>query len=144
MTRGEILALESGAVLDELVATKVMGWRWDTDWNCNIPPEQTAKPWYMWTDWQLDESGELFRKPIRENYVDGIAYSGDSSRIIMPNWSRDWGAAGRVLEKMKLAVGPSTVEGLWYSTLLGSKKEGAEAQTPQVAICRAALLAMLD
>lgn len=96
----DIDKMEAGREMDLRVA-EMMGWRWDGDWGCLIPPEQIARPSEMWTDWHAGlHSYEVYREPVKENLVSGIVYSGDSSKIIMPQWSTDIAAAWEVAEKM--------------------------------------------
>jgi len=84
--------------LDVQVAVEVMGWHWDDDWNCYIPPEQKAKPSEMWR--LAVDVGRYVEEPIPENHVPGIAYNGLATQIIMPAWSSDIAAAWKVLERM--------------------------------------------
>lgn len=86
--------------LDVRVA-EAMGWHWDDDWGCLIPPEQKAKPSEMWTDWIDDGNGDKYREPIKCHSVIGIVYSGNFTKIILPEYSSDITVAWRVVEWMR-------------------------------------------
>jgi len=150
----DIDQMEAGPELDALVVEKVMGWRWDEDWGCLIPPEQTAKPSEMWTDWQKEwdaetRSYEVYREPVRENLVSGIVYSGDSSKIITPRYSTDIAAAWEVALRM-IRVPYSYEFYLCQQTdgwdvsfqHPGDKGGQAHGETASLAVCRAALKAV--
>lgn len=127
MTRDEILKMPAGRELDALVATKVLGYTYD--------PES-------WVEWGItspdgNREGELFLR----------AYSTDIA------------AALEVVEKMRgdnWRFGCSSREfgtgDNWWAWLENpphwessdTKSATAEADTLPLAICRAALLAMLD
>ena len=151
MNENEIRNMEAGCTMDALVAERVMGWRYSPGWECHIPPEQIAMPDEMWTDWQHD-AGEFWKEPIKEHHVSGIVYSGDFSKIIMPQWSRDIAAAWEVVEKMAELIGPISVawgsfgtEGNMASVMaLVGIPPGVVAPTAPLAICRAALLAVME
>jgi len=85
--------------LDERVA-RAMGWHWDDDWGCLIPPEQTGKPEEMWTDWIDNGYGEEHRAPIKANIVSGTVYNGNFTKIILPEFSSDIAATWQVVEWM--------------------------------------------
>jgi hypothetical protein len=115
MTREEILSMEAGRELDALVAVEVMGWHNDHE-----------VPYYDW----VQESNEVIH--------------------ISKRWSpsSDIGAAWEVVEKM-IANG-------WWNTDIGfgsgivvsfddgSTTHQAKADTAPLAICRAALLAVME
>ena len=86
--------------LDVRVA-EAMGWRWDDDWECLIPPEQKAKPAEMWTDWLDNGDGDEYREPVKANTVSGIVYNGNFTKIHLPEFSTDISAAWQVVEWMK-------------------------------------------
>jgi len=84
--------------LDVRVA-EVMGWHWDDDWGCLIPPEQKAKPDEMWTGWHRDNADDdLHRQPVPEAVVSGIVYDGNLSKIVLPEYSTDNDIAAAVME----------------------------------------------
>lgn len=92
--------------LDATVA-EVMGWHWDDDWGCLIPPEQTAKPREMWTDWQTDGI-DTWREPIKGHAVSGIVYNGNFTKVILPEYSAGI-AAARTMEDWIAAQ-----NGVWW------------------------------
>ena len=78
---------------------EAMGWRWDDAWGCLIPPEQTAGPDEMWTDWHYDHEGDdLHREPAPGAAISGIVYNGNFTKIILPEHSTDIAAAWPLLE----------------------------------------------
>ena len=84
--------------LDVQVA-QAMGWHWDDEWGCLIPPEQKAKPAELWTDWQYDgDDDSWWRKPTPGTAVSGIVYNGDMSKIILPEFGADI-VASRTMER---------------------------------------------
>lgn len=97
--------LQPGPELNELIAERVLDWHYDSDWDCLIPPEQVTKPPDMWTDWQRkkDENGEYYvcREPVGSAHVSGVRYSGNSTKIMLPDFSRDIAAAWLVIERMQ-------------------------------------------
>ncbi len=83
--------------LDVQVA-EAMGWHWDDDWGCLIPPEQKAKPDEMWLDWQYDkETHESWRDPALGAAISGIVYNGNFTKIHLPEYGSDI-AAARIME----------------------------------------------
>lgn len=102
--------------LDVLVA-KAMGWRWDDDWGCLIPPEQIAKPDEMWTDWQWHVDGGSYRVPVKKHYVSGIKYNGNLTKVVLPHYITDI-AAARVMEDWLEGKGPDQIKA--YTTELCS------------------------
>lgn len=96
--------MPAGEEMNKLIATEVMGWRWDDDWGCLVPPEQVAKPSEMWTDWQegIDEDGSTYWywEPVPGTMVSGVAYNGDASKVILPDFSGDDGQALKVAKKV--------------------------------------------
>ena len=143
--------MEAGRELDAIVAEKVMGWHYDSAWDCLIPPEQRAKPNEMWTEWEADDDG-LVRKPINENYVTGIVYTGDTQKIVLPYYSTDIADAWKVVERLDYKSHTNfslyTIGANWFCFF---KEENvkmdyswvneyeARADTAPLAICRAAL-----
>lgn len=90
--------------LNRQVAVEVMGWRFDEDWGCLIPPEQRAKPSEMWTGWEegVDEDGlpDIYKEPVDENHVPGAVYTHGHKKIRLPDYSGDMGEAWEVVEKI--------------------------------------------
>ena len=80
---------------------KLMKWRWDDAWGCLIPPEQQAKPGDMWSKWKIDDEGVLYREPIKGNIVSHISYSGDFSKVVLPDYSGDISLAMQAVEYMR-------------------------------------------
>ena len=148
--------MEAGQELDALVAERVMGWKQDEDWGCLIPPQQRAKPTEMWTPWQRDKNRDVFREPVKGAAVSGIVYSGDFSSIYLPEWSTDIAAAWKVLDKLdkdwRISIHQMWDGKAWQCSLEPAggltldpevPRGGvfANADTPALAICRAALKA---
>jgi len=153
MNESEIRVMEAGREMDVLVAEKVMGWRYSPGWECHIPPEQIAMPDEMWTDWQHD-AGEFWKEPIKEHHVSGIVYNGDSSKIIMPQWSTKIADAWKVVEKMhkgQWMCDLSWRDDVCYGRIVWAvdfvtkdgRCESADDESAPLAICRAALLAVM-
>jgi hypothetical protein len=135
---------------------ELMGWHWDDDWGCLIPPEQFFKPSEMWTEWKFDDDdeGALYREPVKGAMVSGISYNGDSSKIILPDYQGDIAAAMQVFEwlrdryfSLKIIVWDHTDK----VAIVGHKRQGhnenlgdleVEANTLPLAICLAARMAV--
>jgi len=87
--------------LDAQVA-KAMGWHWDDDWECLIPPEQKAKPSEMWTGWHRDDDeDDLHREPVPGAAIPGIVYNGNFTKVILPEHSTDDAAMWQVVRCMR-------------------------------------------
>lgn len=137
----EIDKMEAGAELDALMAD-FMGWRWyEVSW--------------------LGTSGEYFASPsdVKNWEREAMSYKPLEGRAPtvhggVPRYSSDIRAAWAVLEKLKekhgdvqLYSGPFTKnEGFWECQIEDSRTDGVivcvEAETPSLAICRAARKAM--
>jgi len=89
---------------NELVAMEILGWRWDDDWGCLVPPGQTAKPSEMWSDWKdgLDEDGFPYEycEPIQGCTVQGLVYNGGFTKVVLPDFQGDDAAACQVIDRM--------------------------------------------
>jgi hypothetical protein len=106
-----------GKELDAMVAEKIMGWYWDDDWDCLIPPEQVAKPSEMYV-----RVSAFVWEPNGQNLVNGVAYNGDLTKIILPNYSTDISDAWKIVERMtqiprtaeEAIRAPNTQFALWF------------------------------
>ena len=139
--------------LDERVA-KAMGWHWDDDWGCLIPPEQKATPGEMWTGWHRDHDDDvLHREPAPGAAFNRIVYNGNFTKIILPEVSTDWAAAWQVVEWMAENRGhgffliqdwhgPVVAMSGYYKASFIDQEHWANAASAPEAICRAFLAAM--
>jgi len=94
-----------GGELNKAVAIEVMGWRWDDDWGCLIPPEQIAKPSEMWTERKEKLNADLrtyevYRDPIPEHHIEGIVYNDNCTKVILPDYQGGMGEAWKVVDKV--------------------------------------------
>ena len=139
--------------LDVRVA-KAMGWHWDDDWGCLIPPEQKATPGEMWTGWQYDEEDDAFvRRPTSGTAINGTVYNGNFTKIILPEYSTNIEAAWQVVEWMAENRGhgffliqdwhgPVVAMSGYYKVSFIDQAHWANAASAPEAICRAFLAAM--
>ena len=151
MTRDEILALE-GRELDAAVAERVMGWVW-----------MRTVPGHVWGDGTVHEESKVRAHLYRPDSLlahwgsivpdDGKYPRGQCSASV-PHYSTDIAAAWKVVtardwyvsiawsNKKQIAwakVYPSVCPDSWDEPFVE-----VEAPTPELAICRAALLAVLE
>ena len=123
--------LEAGPGTDALVAETVMGWQ-------TVPNPDGSLSVFN----QADEY--LYLIGCEESYPD-----------CAPPWrpSTDWAAAGEVIEKLHspdasitLETGIRNGESVWWCVFIidDDRHKYAAADTPQLAICRAALKAVKD
>ena len=125
MTRDEILAMEAGRELDALVAEKVMGKR---------------------IKWREDDDALLEFNAILQ-HTDGTPFE---SWIGIQGYSTDIAAAWNIQMKMRFCLIPR-IDGGWNAlpwediSRTGPLPTSAgSARTAPLAICRAALLAVMD
>lgn len=133
MTRDEILQLEPGPELDRLVAERVMGWHREPYRNEKFPR--------IIAQWK-DANGEVM---VSEN-IDGSLGWSPSIDIV---------AAWEVVEVLYMRGMVPEVYGVWftrkkkwvamfwYDTKDGMNTAKSEARSLPLAICRAALLAVM-
>ncbi len=144
MTRDEILSKESGPELNKLVALNVMGYQlyhYDKDIQKNCY-------YQLW-----DEQTEPFFDAKRGYYNLGECKTEDEAWELCPKFSESIEAAWQVLTKMKgngftWMMGETDVDG-YVAVELGvglitTRNHNAVAKTAPEAICKAALLAILD
>ena len=117
---------------------ELMGWHWDNDWDCLIPPEQKAKPSEMWTEFKFDDEG-IYREPIKGAMISGVSYNGDSSKVILPRYSRDI-AAALLLIKDETDFSIEKAGENYHVLIVRTMSEGSGKTLP-LAICRAAVMA---
>lgn len=132
MTRDEILNMPAGREMDALVAEKVLGL-------------QPCDAWEMF-HWSMS-GGEYIHHP--ERCIHGNkCYPVD----FCPEYSNNIYSAWKVMEKI-IEYGPAIrwdiEENYWYCTLWYSSDPNdvlceGQADTASLAICRAALLAMME
>ena len=161
MTRDEILAMEAGRELDKLVAEKVMGWTahpiGDTG-ELMWLEERSGFSDPQWTGWLSDRVSGF------EGFINNRL---DDGRILSVNWGGDlwkpsatiataWKVVEKMLESGWLYAGDcATIGGPGTSipkfTVLhewrffkGTRLRGDCAESVPVAICRAALLAVME
>ena len=124
MTRDEILAMEAGPELDALVAEKVMGWQLTSAY-------QLGPAWARDIPW-----GEL----VLKNAVAYYAHEWGPSTDIAPAW--------KVVEKMHKEYGIDVnglASGGFVCTIYGVDGHWRTYdETAPLAICRAALLAVME
>ena len=138
MTRDEILALEAGRELDALVAEKVMGWTWGEYSPPVEGPSKILRPPESWAP-----------SPDR---APGSEVSCPGWHFRVPQYSTDIAAAWEVVEKMvpikygfNLAIeSPPGPWGDWEVHFYNGGTHLAFADTAPLAICRAALLAVME
>lgn len=130
MTRDEILNMEAGPEMDALVAEKVMGWHLETD----------DKGWKYWTD----DTGLYYQGCVQ--HEDDFEDEEDFHILHWhPSESILW--AFEVVEKMryKRIIHNPEFSPLWEAHLTCDSGYGdATAPTLSLAICRAALLAVME
>lgn len=119
MTRDEILTMEAGAEMDALVATKVMGW---------IQASTQSSVWLTWY-------------PPGEH---------SKARLSPPPFSTDIAAAWEVVKRI-IGTTKRCPQVRWISEAMSHEwhcdmEWGAEAYAPTapLAICRAALIAVME
>jgi hypothetical protein len=125
MTRDKILNKPAGREMDALVAEIVMGWEY-------IPDKQERKTWSSthWVNWK-DSKGK--------------------TQLLVLSYSTDIAAAWQVVEKTMLLDnydlmkdGENYIFGHYGKNGIDPWTEFVRASTAPLAICRAALLAVLE
>jgi len=157
MTRAEILRLEPGPELDQLVAERVMGWHLPDDpelpkaWMKKDPESRTGEVWVGW--WAEEPPVEKDPDTLEEYIPSAWLLAGH--KIWSP--STDIAAAWEVVKKM-LDSGwgceiyspnnPYALEDIDKWVVVFAKSElldyRAKASSAPLAICRAALLAVME
>jgi hypothetical protein len=131
LSREEILAMEPGRLLDAEIAEKVMGWH-------------TFSPIDTTCDHAVGAGG------YRRNFAFDPA---DDKQKVIPFYSRDISAAWEVVEKLKYEVTVKKYEAMsgyrYWARVNGADpnqfdEKIANCSTASEAICKAALLAVLD
>lgn len=122
MTRDEILNMPVGREMDALVAEKVLGWQWQGF-------EGGYQRLYI-NDGDYRRYGAI-REGGETEYTNNLH-----------NYSTEMGAAWDVVEKFNNQCMLNNVHGLWECYFPGNVMGLAE--TAPLAICRAALLAVLE
>jgi hypothetical protein len=134
MTRDEILNMPAGREMDALIAEKVMGWFWKT--------EGYTRLGFM--------EGDRFRYGVVRGGGTADEYTSN-----LPNYSNDISAAWVVVRKHPhyFSLVRSNETGwrpapwgamLWLCRFYAPGKFEAKAETAPLAICRAALLAIME
>ena len=129
MTRDEILAMEAGGELDEIVATRMMGWQRQDE-----TPEGRCCP-KNGHDW-ISPDGERWRC-----HACGWSF---------PSYSTEIAPAWEVVEKLWterwiwFKIHPSSDEGWQVNIEINNRSVPVIADTAPLAICRAALLAIME
>lgn len=139
MTHDEIMKLEAGRELDKLVAEHVMEWR--------IYEGAPAPAWMRETENGLEWVGFWPDEPNEEDY--GWSFGLLGTAVFMP--STDIAAAWQVVEKLRNdgysdyhEYGEDKTPWWLFMKPDGHYDYCAEAETDPLAICRAALLAVID
>lgn len=130
MTRDEILQMEAGREIDALVAELVMGWT-------------KVRKASTWESAAMIYSGTFV-------YTIGVTPDQKTNDVI-PYHSTDIAAAWQVVEKMRLVgvsmwIGPH-LDNEWAVQIkpsINNYHEFVRADTAPLAICRAALLAVME
>ena len=117
MSRDEILTMEAGREMNELIAEKIMGW---IKYNPNISTEYNFDGWFI-------------------KCPDGLGLCVESD-----DWSpsTDMTAAWQVVEKMDMPFYLERKDD-WFAMFGDELDYSANADTAPLAICRAALLATI-
>ena len=141
MKREEIEAMEAGRALDVLVATKVMGLV--VGRLREIPPDADDETDY--TVYVNDATGEEMSGLI----YGGLCRGGEpmDGRHIVPRYSKDiaaaWGVVGKLQPKFGFALCDTLGHPPWTAEFIDAAYFVAEADTPMLAICKAALKAVM-
>jgi len=126
MSRDEILNMPAGREIDALVAEKVMGWHLATD----------KDGWKKWVD-----EYDCFMRGMKQ---DDSPFSEDDEDFNLLHWHPSesilW--AWEVVEKLAFYQIITKANGAGYSARVNSIR--CEAPTAPLAICRAALLAVME
>lgn len=143
MKRDEILNIPAGREMDALILEKVFGYVWRTFSGNSIlfHPDDNRGHW-----WVEGKTGTPDYDSLR------FISNNHKTMPIVPNYSTKIGDAWEVVEKLRLMVRPSVIAGKWIAAefirvYLSGKWEGVlevTADTAPLAICRAALLAVMD
>ena len=153
MTKNEILAMEAGPELDALVAEKVMGWeRHDKCDRCSVSPKHIYYGTeYIGDSWDGKECHPYLKSPGGQKYYLCPCHEQRrDSGPPPPPYSTDIAAAWEVVDAlMDNGIGLPQIfhDGqLWVASVSDctrKKSNMASALTAPLAICRAALLAVM-
>ena len=128
MTNEEIDNLEAGRALDALVAERVMGFIWRVSKvsgrRCLISPDY-CPAWFV-------------------DVANGSEPLADQWDTRLPNYSTDIAAAWQVVEKLRSFSLSRHLDGSWHCWHWNKGHLNANAATPALAICLAALKARAE
>ena len=141
MSEDEILAMGAGRGIDALIAEKVMGWRAGDEKN-TISDEPEI--WHITDDDGNCWRGEPFK--VYDGY-DHMFYHWSPSTDISTAWQVMEHIEAEGIARLELTRLGWPVPGVWRATLFTTAISAgytANAPTAPLAICRAALLAVME